>query len=180
MVHSEGDYQDVNEGTIFKGVSKVRGNQTGSTLGLAMTRSSPTPQGWSKRKSCEQNQEELDRRLGSLAETLQEGSHWQPDLHTIEVKAKTPKPSSPWPSDLREYLSQRGCGKKTTTGSSTSHCYQALYSNAGRHLSEEILLENQSRQKVKENNILQDMAIYMTGKYWEFSLSFLTQREMIR
>lgn len=53
MVPSEGDYQDVNEGTVFKGVSKVKGNQTGNSLGLAVTRSAPTPQGWSKRKSCE-------------------------------------------------------------------------------------------------------------------------------
>ena len=41
-----------------------------------------------------------------------------------------------------------------TMGSSTSHCYQALYSNARHHLLEEMLLENQSRQKEKENNIL--------------------------
>ena len=31
MVPSEGDHQDINEGTVFKGVSKVKGNQTGNT-----------------------------------------------------------------------------------------------------------------------------------------------------
>lgn len=178
MVPSEGDYQDVNEGTVFKGVSKVKGNQTGNTLGQAMTRSAPTPQGWSKRKSCEQNQEELTRRQGSLADTLQEGSHWQPDLHTIGARAKPPKLPLLGPL-TSENIYPRGM-RKMTVGSSTSHCYQALYSNAKPHVLEEILLENQSRQKVKENNILQDMVTYMTRKYWESSLSLLTQREMIR
>lgn len=50
MVPSEGDYQDINEGTVFKGVSKVKGNQTGNTLGLAMTRSASHPLGMEQKE----------------------------------------------------------------------------------------------------------------------------------